>query len=116
MDACPVPGRVGVTANPEPDGRLRLLVLDRGPGVAVEVGKLVQPWFTTKPKGPGLGLPITHRLVRAHGWEISASRRGDRTCFDVLIAAGEWSRRESSNSLSEDTEVDDPSEDARVHA
>ena len=60
--------------------------------------------------------PITHRLVRAHGWEISASRRGDRTCFDVLIAAGEWSRRESSNSLSDDTEVDDPSEDARVHA
>jgi nitrogen-specific signal transduction histidine kinase len=80
------------------------------------VGKLFQPWFTTKPKGSGLGLPITPRLVRAHGWEISASRRGDRTCFDVLIAAGEWSRRESSTSLSDDTEVDDPSEDARVHA
>ncbi len=115
MDACPAPGRVGVTANPEPDGRLRLLVWDSGPGFAVEVGKLFQPWFTTKPKGSGLGLPITHRLVRAHGWEISASRRGDRTCFDVLVAAGDWQRREST-SLSDETEVDDPSEDARAHA
>jgi signal transduction histidine kinase len=111
LDASPPPGRVGVTVNPEPDGRLRLLVWDTGAGFAVEVGKLFQPWFTTKPKGSGLGLPITHRLVRAHGWEITASRRGDRTCFDVLIAAGEWQRRDSL-SLSDDAEGDDASEDA----
>ncbi len=106
LDASPAPGRVGVTANPEPDGRLRLLVWDSGPGFAASVGKLFQPWFTTKAKGSGLGLPITHRLVRAHGWEISASRRGDRTCFDVLIAAGEWHRRENS-SMSDEAEVDE---------
>ena len=115
LDACPSPGRVGVTCNPEPDGRLRLLVWDSGPGFTVEVSKLFQPWFTTKAKGSGLGLPITHRLVRAHGWEISASRRGDRTCFDVLIAAGEWSRQELP-ALSDETEVDDPSEEARFQA
>lgn len=93
LDACPAPGRVGLSASAEPDGRLRLLVWDAGPGFAAEVSKLFQPWFTTKPKGSGLGLAITHRLVRAHGWEISASRRSERTCFDVLVSAGEWHRR-----------------------
>ncbi len=106
LDACPLPGRVGVNANPEPDGRLRLLVWDSGPGFATEVFKLFQPWFTTKPKGSGLGLAITHRLVRAHGWEISASRRGDRTCFDVLIAAGEWQRSDAT-SLGDENESED---------
>jgi signal transduction histidine kinase len=106
LDACPQPGRIGVTVNPEPDGRLRLLVWDSGPGFAAEVGKLFQPWFTTKPKGSGLGLAITHRLVRAHGWEISASRRGERTCFDVLIAPGEWLRGDAI-SMSDENEVED---------
>ena len=82
-----------LSASAEPDGRLRLLVWDAGPGFTAEVSKLFQPWFTTKPKGSGLGLAITHRLVRAHGWEVSASRRSERTCFDVLVSAGEWHRR-----------------------
>ena len=92
LDACPSPGRVGVAASVDPDERLRLTVWDTGPGFAAEVGKLFQPWFTTKPNGSGLGLAITHRLVRAHGWELSAGRRGDRTCFDLLIPGRDWHR------------------------
>ena len=93
LDACPLPGRVGVTCEPLPEGRLRLCVWDTGPGLQADVGKLFQPWFTTKKTGSGLGLPITRRLVRSHGWEIGAQRRRDRTCFDVVIPSEEWHLR-----------------------
>lgn len=90
LDACSFPGRVGVSYTLIEDGRLRLTVWDSGKGLEADIGKLFTPWFTTKKKGTGLGLPITKRLVRAHGWEIGASRRQDRTCFDVVIPKGEW--------------------------
>lgn len=93
LDACPVPGRVGVLGEPLEDGRLRLSVWDTGPGVQADIGKIFQPWFTTKKTGSGLGLPITRRLVRAHGWEIGVQRRCDRTCFDVIIPREDWHLR-----------------------
>ncbi len=93
LDACEAPGRVGMGSERLEDGRMRLTVWDTGPGLVADVGKLFQPWFTTKKTGSGLGLAITRRLVRAHGWEIGAGRRGEQTCFDVVIPREEWHRR-----------------------
>ena len=90
IDACPSGRSVGLSTVIEPEGVLRVVVWDEGPGFSVPVARMFEPWFTTKPQGTGLGLAITHRLVRAHGWEIVAERRGGRTCFDVVIPLGEW--------------------------
>ncbi len=90
IDASGDTGTLGLTSVADPDGKLRLVVWDDGPGFVAPVARLFEPWFTTKEKGTGLGLAITHRLVRAHGWEIVAERRGARTCFDVVIPLGEW--------------------------
>jgi two-component system sensor histidine kinase HydH len=65
----------------------QLVVWDTGPGFEGDAASLFAPWYSTKPKGTGLGLAITHRLVRAHGWSITAERRGDRTSFVVTIRA-----------------------------
>ena len=92
IDASPPDGSVGLHAVIALEGVLRLVVWDEGPGFSAPVAKIFEPWFTTKAQGTGLGLAITHRLVRAHGWEIVAERRGDRTCFDVVIPFGEWRR------------------------
>jgi two-component system sensor histidine kinase HydH len=64
-----------------------LVVWDTGPGFEGDAVNLFAPWYSTKPKGTGLGLAITHRLVRAHGWSITAERRDDRTLFVVAIRA-----------------------------
>lgn len=90
IDACPSGRSVGLASVIDPEGPLRVIVWDEGPGFSAPVARMFEPWFTTKPQGTGLGLAITHRLVRAHGWEIVAERRAERTCFDVVIPLGEW--------------------------
>ncbi len=47
-------------------------VRDTGPGVPPEIrDKIFMPFFTTKKKGSGLGLPTTKRFVEAHDGRIS---------------------------------------------
>lgn len=44
---------------------------DTGGGIAPEnIGRVFEPYFTTKSSGSGLGLLIVRRIVRAHGGEV----------------------------------------------
>jgi signal transduction histidine kinase len=46
-------------------------VSDDGPGVSAELtDRIFVPFFTTKPKGSGLGLPIVRKIVDAHEGHI----------------------------------------------
>jgi signal transduction histidine kinase len=48
-----------------------LEVRDDGPGVPPERRQeIFKPYFTTNPKGTGLGLAVVQQIVLAHGWEI----------------------------------------------
>jgi two-component system nitrogen regulation sensor histidine kinase NtrY len=52
-------------------GRLRIVITDDGPGIAAEdKERLFVPYFSTKPTGMGLGLPIVHQIVTDHGGAI----------------------------------------------
>jgi two-component system sensor kinase FixL len=63
-------GRVDVTIT-HIDGRCRVTVADRGPGMPEEIReKAFEAFFTTKHRGTGLGLPIAKRVVEAHGGTI----------------------------------------------
>lgn len=49
-------------------GRYRLVVADEGPGMPADVvARCLEPFFTTKTRGTGLGLPIAKRIVDEHG-------------------------------------------------
>ena len=49
------------------DAPVRLSVTDSGPGIPAEdVGKVFDPFFTTREGGTGLGLAMVHRAVEAH--------------------------------------------------
>jgi signal transduction histidine kinase len=88
-------GAVGVAWSHGSSGA-ELVVWDSGPGFEGDSARLFAPWYTTKPKGTGLGLAITHRLVRAHGWSITAQRRDNRTLFMIAIRADDVSTAKSS--------------------
>jgi two-component system, NtrC family, sensor kinase len=74
------------------DDRVRLRVVDTGPGIADDVlPHLFTPFFTTKEpgQGTGLGLSITFSIVEAHGGRISVERpREGGAAFLVELPIG----------------------------
>jgi signal transduction histidine kinase len=53
------------------DGSIIVSITDRGQGVPQGIGdELYKPFFTTKPRGLGLGLSICRSVVEAHGGRL----------------------------------------------
>jgi signal transduction histidine kinase len=65
----------------------RITIQDSGSGVAPQnLDRLFTPFFTTKPHGTGLGLPITRRIIEEHSGMItvqSALNKG--ACFQIVL-------------------------------
>jgi nitrogen fixation/metabolism regulation signal transduction histidine kinase len=58
-------------------GELLLEVVDDGPGLA-NPANLFVPFFTTKPKGSGIGLVLCRQIAEAHGGSLRLRNRDDR--------------------------------------
>lgn len=58
------------------DGSAWVNVEDMGMGIA-NTDNLFVPFYTTKPKGSGIGLVLAQQIVRAHGGEIHLVNRED---------------------------------------
>jgi two-component system NtrC family sensor kinase len=59
------------------DGEVRIGIHDSGPGVPEAIrAKILEPFFTTKPRGQGtgLGLAIVQRVVKQHGGTLTIER------------------------------------------
>jgi two-component system NtrC family sensor kinase len=73
-------------------------VTDDGPGIDAEnLGRIFEPYFTTKSTGSGIGLSIVREMVRRAGGRISAhSVPRQETRFEVLLPLAEASARDES--------------------
>jgi signal transduction histidine kinase len=55
------------------DGGVTLSVSDTGPGIREQDrGRMFEAFYTTKPDGMGMGLPICRSIIEAHGGRIDA--------------------------------------------
>jgi signal transduction histidine kinase len=65
-------------------------IKDHGHGMEPEVReRALDPFFTTRPSGTGLGLPIVQRIVEAHGGELTIeSEEGSGTNVTLLLPLG----------------------------
>ena len=66
-------------------------VRDEGIGIPAEhLGKIFDPYFSTKQRGSGLGLSISYSIVKKHDGMIRAdSTLGEGTTFSVYLPAAE---------------------------
>jgi two-component system, sporulation sensor kinase E len=64
-----------------------LRISDTGEGITEEnLGKIFEPYFTTKDFGSGIGLTLVYKVVKEHKGEISvASHPGEGTAFSILF-------------------------------
>lgn len=74
----------------EGPGTVVVEVADSGPGVPEPLrAELFTPFVTTKPRGTGLGLAVSRRIVEDHGGTIEVeSPPGDGATFRVLLPVG----------------------------
>jgi two-component system nitrogen regulation sensor histidine kinase GlnL len=70
---------------------LSVTIADDGPGVPEHAqSHLFSPFFTTKPRGTGLGLAVCHRIVAEHGGIIAHEPRpGGGARFRVTLPVSE---------------------------
>jgi C4-dicarboxylate-specific signal transduction histidine kinase len=73
--------------------RICVSIEDNGIGVKSEMmGRLFEPFFTTRSEGIGMGLPISLSIIEAHGgrlWAESAMGRGSVFQFVLPVGDGE---------------------------
>lgn len=68
-------------------GGVEVIFSDSGSGIPPEqMEKIFNYYYTTKEKGVGLGLPIAHRIIEAHGGQLKIeSRVGSGTKVTVTL-------------------------------
>lgn len=82
-------GRLAISVRPSqkwPE-HVQIDVKDTGAGIAPErLGKIFTPFFTTKVKGTGLGLPVVQKIVQNHQGHIEVdSKIGDGALFRIHL-------------------------------
>ena len=94
FEACAAGGQVQIRCTPATnpgDPRLgaRIEFEDNGPGIPKEdMKRLFSPFFTTKPRGTGMGLAIARKIITAHGGTIMLdSVEGKGTTARVWLPA-----------------------------
>src|SRR5689334_20592932 len=65
-------------------------VRDSGTGIPADrLQKIFIPFFTTKPKGHGVGLALSHRVITEHGGTLTAAKLpGGGAIFTIKIPVG----------------------------
>ena len=61
-----------------------IFIDDEGHGI-MNPTNLFVPFFTTKPKGSGIGLALSRQIAEAHGGSLSVNNRTDRNGAEALL-------------------------------
>ncbi len=85
----PQGGKLTVETGRDEENRVFIAITDSGPGIPEEArDKIFNLYYTTKPKGSGIGLAQAFRAVQLHNGRIKVeSEVGAGTCFRILLPA-----------------------------
>jgi signal transduction histidine kinase len=84
------PRQLLIRSRMQNDGQVNVSVQDCGIGVKPEVmARLFEPFFTTRSKGMGMGLPISRSIIEAHGGSLWAESNGSEgSIFQFTLPSG----------------------------
>src|SRR5512140_558130 len=90
-DASPAGATVRVDVRAD-SAEVAFIVTDEGEGITPSnAARAIEPFFTTKPAGHGLGLAIANEIASTHRGSLAIgplSPRGTRACVTIPIAGG----------------------------
>jgi signal transduction histidine kinase len=88
MDA---PGTLTITTRLDENGQILVSITDSGMGLPPErAEQIFNPFFTSKPQGTGMGLPVSRSIIELHGgrlWASSNSGPGATFQFTLPLEA-----------------------------
>jgi len=89
IEAMPEGGVLTVTTQGEAEGSW-IRVTDTGVGIApADLPNLFEPFYTTKPSGTGLGLPVSYEIIQNHQGRLEIeSALGKGSTFKVWLPKG----------------------------
>ncbi len=68
----------------EKEDAVEIFVQDEGPGI-MNPANLFVPFFTTKPEGSGIGLPLSRQIAEAHGGSLALMNRESGKGVEALL-------------------------------
>lgn len=88
LEAIQTEGVITIQSRLDPEAKTEIVIItDSGCGIpADQINKAFEPFFSTKPKGTGLGLAVSYGIVRNHQGNITVSSQvGRGTRFTIQI-------------------------------
>jgi signal transduction histidine kinase len=84
-------GELSIASKMTEDGQLLISVSDTGIGLSNDEGeRIFEAFFTTKPRGTGMGLSISRRIIASHGgdlWAMPNAGQGATFQFTLPVEA-----------------------------
>ncbi len=89
IEAAPPDGEIDIKISEE-NSHIKVAISDNGPGISHrDKGDIYRPFYTTKPGGIGLGLPITNRLIELNCGSMYIDSLPHRGCI-VTLKLPKW--------------------------
>ncbi len=89
MQAIKKKGKIWITTGIKDERNIFIKIKDTGIGIKpADLGLVFETFYTTKEneKGSGLGLSISHNIIKEHNGEINIeSKPGEGTCFTIIL-------------------------------
>jgi two-component system NtrC family sensor kinase len=83
-DACGNEGKLRILTE-ERKAAVVIRFVDNGPGFPDEIlDRVMEPFFSTRETGIGLGLAVTERIIEAHGGQVNLENAPDGGAVVVL--------------------------------
>jgi two-component system, sensor histidine kinase FlrB len=88
LQAATAPLNLELLARRAANGRAEIVVSDNGPGVPTHIReRIFEPFFSTRPRGNGIGLSIVKSVIEAHGGSVCLAESPCGASFVIDLPA-----------------------------